>query len=173
MEPSPARWPSTPGMGVQGGLSQVLACRERCLLQGAPCFQGCPGFPEPGAWLCFGGWKNLTGRRLGITHPRAGRAGGAARWAEAGGGSDRGQQCNLLKTSEAAKPPSACPAPWAAWPSAEELVGGLGRVGRSQSCCTNGANKGKRGLWGGRRPDPAQPEGLAGSCLLLSPSLPC
>lgn len=35
VEPGPTHWPGTPGMGVQGGLSQVMACSEKCLLLGA------------------------------------------------------------------------------------------------------------------------------------------
>lgn len=123
----------------------------------------------------FGGQKSLSGRS----------------WAGQRGSSDQGQQCVLLRPQKLPKPPAARPTPWTAQPGTEELVGGLGRTGkngragkdRRAGCCqssfSDGANKGKWGLWEGRRSDPdpdpdcAQPEGPWAAASLSPPARSC
>lgn len=152
--PMPGASPCSCAPGTQRGLSQVLP--------GALCVWECPGFLS-------GRHKSLSGKSC------AGQRGSVR--GQGRGSSDQGQQCALLRPQKLLKPPAARPTPWTAQPGIEELLGRTGEDGRAGSCwgcCSHGANKGKWGLWEGRRPDPdpdpAQPEAPWAAASLSPPA---
>jgi len=162
VEPSPLHWPGTPGMGVQGGRG------AHCWV--LPVSRGVQASLSLGLSRVSGGRRGSLGEVWAAPMPGpAGRQGwrGSAT-AKAGRGSDGGQRCTLLRTSETAQTVLHLPRS-----AQRNLQGSAGEERALPELPHRWSEHRQQGLWGGRRLDPAQPAGSAGGCLPLSRSPPC